>query len=160
MSKITEVKMQIEETMIKMIRLMRSYNPDLPMAPGMKAQFLELRDRFEEQEREGLAVVKSPDANVELNRELLLQRSMVGLQKYGVTTERTDLTPAQWAQHAIEEALDFANYLQALKRNLEDVRELIASVVGQCESGFLPDGETMWAMNEFLKLTEVQGKAP
>lgn len=63
----------------------------------------------------------SPDANVELNRKMLLDRSKVGLEKYGVTTEREDLTPAQWAQHAIEEALDFANYLQALKRKLEDL---------------------------------------
>ena len=63
----------------------------------------------------------SPDANVELNRKMLLDRSVVGLQKYGVTTERNDLTPAQWAQHAIEEALDFANYLQALKKKLEDL---------------------------------------
>lgn len=62
----------------------------------------------------------SPDANVELNRKMLLDRSKVGLEKYGVTTEREDLTPAQWAQHAIEEALDFANYLQALKKKLED----------------------------------------
>ena len=62
----------------------------------------------------------SPDANVELNRKMLLDRSKVGLEKYGVTTERDDLTPAQWAQHAIEEALDFANYLQALRKKLED----------------------------------------
>lgn len=63
----------------------------------------------------------SPDVNVERNRKMLLDRSKVGLEKYGVTTERTDLTPAQWAQHAIEEALDFANYLQALKSKLEDL---------------------------------------
>lgn len=63
----------------------------------------------------------SPDSNVERNRKMLLDRSVVGLQKYGVTTERNDLTPAQWAQHAIEEALDFANYLQALKKKLEDL---------------------------------------
>lgn len=71
---------------------------------------------------QALAVTEvSPDANVELNRKMLLDRSVVGLKKYGVTTEREDLTPAQWAQHAIEEALDFANYLQALKRKLEDL---------------------------------------
>lgn len=31
----------------RMISLLRSYNPDLPMAPGMKARFLELRDALE-----------------------------------------------------------------------------------------------------------------
>lgn len=67
-----------------------------------------------------LAVVTaSPDANVERNRQMLLDRSVVGLKKYGVTTEREDLNLGQWVQHAIEEVLDLANYLQALKANIE-----------------------------------------
>lgn len=64
-------------------------------------------------------VTASPDANVERNRQMLLDRSVVGLKKYGVTTERDDLSLGQWVQHAIEEVLDLANYLQALKTNLE-----------------------------------------
>lgn len=63
--------------------------------------------------------VQSPDANVERNRRMLLDRSVVGLKKYGVTTEREDLNLGQWVQHAIEEVLDLANYLQALKTNIE-----------------------------------------
>lgn len=55
----------------------------------------------------------SPDSNVEKNRELLLQRSIVGLKKYGVTTEDNPLTLREWLQHALEESLDMANYLQA-----------------------------------------------
>lgn len=53
-----------------------------------------------------------PDANVEAVRRLLADRAARGLQKYGVTTERTDLTREQWLQHALEEALDLAVYLQ------------------------------------------------
>lgn len=69
---------------------------------------------------EELAVTEvSPDANVERNRRMLLERSVVGLKKYGVTTEREDLNLGQWVQHAIEEVLDLANYLQALKTNIE-----------------------------------------
>lgn len=64
-------------------------------------------------------VTASPDANVERNRQMLLDRSVVGLKKYGVTTEREDLNLGQWVQHAIEEVLDLANYLQALKTNIE-----------------------------------------
>lgn len=64
-------------------------------------------------------VTASPDANVERNRQMLLDRSVVGLKKYGVTTEREDLNLGQWVQHAIEEVLDLANYLQALKANIE-----------------------------------------
>jgi len=55
----------------------------------------------------------SPDQNVEAIRKKLLDRSRVGLAKYGVTTERKDLDLAQWLVHAQEEAMDFAVYLQA-----------------------------------------------
>lgn len=58
--------------------------------------------------------IKSPDPIVEANRELLLQRSVVGLQKYGVTVNDNPLSRRQWLQHALEEALDLANYLQKL----------------------------------------------
>lgn len=54
------------------------------------------------------------DANVEAVREKLRQRAEAGLLKYGVTTERQDLTRKQWLIHAQEEALDFAVYLQRL----------------------------------------------
>ena len=42
------------------------------------------------------------------------QRAKFGLQKYGVTPERTDLTKLQWLIHAQEEAMDLANYLEVL----------------------------------------------
>jgi hypothetical protein len=48
--------------------------------------------------------------------ELLRQREAKGIQKYGVTLDRTDLRPEEWMQHAIEELLDGAAYLQGLKR--------------------------------------------
>lgn len=56
----------------------------------------------------------SPDKHVEAVRQQLLERSEVGLQKYGVTTERTDLTRLDWLRHAQQEALDFAVYLEVL----------------------------------------------
>ena len=52
--------------------------------------------------------MQSPDQNVERNRQLLLDRSLVGLKKYGVTTERNDLTINEWLQHLLEELLDAA----------------------------------------------------
>lgn len=61
----------------------------------------------------------SPDKNVEAVREKLLQRSLIGLMKYHVTTERTDLTRLEWLIHAQEEACDLAVYLQRL---IEDER--------------------------------------
>lgn len=56
---------------------------------------------------------KSPDSNVEAIRQKLLTRSEVGLKKYGVTTERTDLDLVQWLTHLQEELLDAAVYIQA-----------------------------------------------
>lgn len=58
---------------------------------------------------------KAPDKYVEMNREQLLQRSIIGQHKYGVTLETSPEKVEAWAQHAIEEALDFANYLQVFK---------------------------------------------
>ena len=46
---------------------------------------------------------------------LLESRAKKGLQEYGVTMDRDDLTPEQWIDHAIEEALDLAIYLTKIK---------------------------------------------
>lgn len=58
------------------------------------------------------------DPYVEANRALLLSRSQTGQAKYGTDLTRGDLTPEQWVQHAIEECLDLANYLQRIKANM------------------------------------------
>lgn len=52
------------------------------------------------------------------------ERRERGRRKYGTTMERDDLTPLQWAQHAQEEAMDLAIYLQRLKRDLQNNRNL------------------------------------
>ena len=49
----------------------------------------------------------------------MLQRSDVGLRKYGVTTERKDLTTEQWLTHLQEEMLDGAIYIEKLKEELK-----------------------------------------
>lgn len=59
------------------------------------------------------------DLVVEKNRQLLLDRSKVGISKYGVTVDGNNLTEKQWLQHALEEALDLANYLQKIIMTLE-----------------------------------------
>jgi hypothetical protein len=57
---------------------------------------------------------RATDKNVEAIVTKHRQRAAVGLKKYGVTTERTDLTISQWLQHAQDEAMDLAIYLQRL----------------------------------------------
>jgi len=46
------------------------------------------------------------------------QRSEVGIKKYGVTLDRTDLLPSEWVQHAREELMDMLLYLTRLKKEL------------------------------------------
>ena len=56
----------------------------------------------------------SRDPIIEAVREKLLLRSRVGMAKYGVGLDRTDLTRREWLIHAQEEALDLAGYLEVL----------------------------------------------
>lgn len=56
----------------------------------------------------------TPDKNVEIVREKLLYRSQIGLYKYGITTERSDLSKEEWLVHLQEELLDAAVYVQVL----------------------------------------------
>lgn len=48
--------------------------------------------------------------------EIIKQRAETGLKKYGVTVERDDLSVFEWIEHAQQEALDLAIYLERLKR--------------------------------------------
>lgn len=52
------------------------------------------------------------DSIVDAVRQDLLVRSQLGIKKYGVTLDRTDLSLQDWLQHAYEETLDQANYLK------------------------------------------------
>lgn len=61
---------------------------------------------------------QTTDPVVEAVRSDLLQRSQVGIAKYGLTLARTDLNLRDWLQHAYEETLDQANYL---KRSIMEI---------------------------------------
>lgn len=58
------------------------------------------------------------DDNVEANRLMLFERSAEGVRKYGLTTVDANMSADDWIQNAIEEMLDGANYLQAIRRSL------------------------------------------
>ena len=59
-----------------------------------------------------------PDSIVQAVIRKFQERSDVGVKKYGVTLDRTDLTPLQWAQHMQEELMDAILYLERLKREM------------------------------------------
>ena len=50
-------------------------------------------------------------------------RSRVGIDKYGVTLDRTDLNTLEWIKHAQEEAMDFCLYLERLKQEYKKIQE-------------------------------------
>ena len=56
------------------------------------------------------------DKNVTAVVERMLQRADTGLRKYGVTTERTDLSTLEWLTHLQEELMDGCIYIEKLKQ--------------------------------------------
>lgn len=60
------------------------------------------------------AVKPQSDKHVKAVRKKLRDRARTGLRKYGVTTERGDLSQLDWLRHAQEEAMDLAVYLEVL----------------------------------------------
>lgn len=80
----------------------------------------------------------SPDRNVESVRQKMLDRSQVGLTKYGTTTERTDIDFIGWLNHMQQELMDGAIYAQAamaahadtgtLEQEVRQVRARLARV--------------------------------
>jgi hypothetical protein len=60
--------------------------------------------------------VEQKDSIVESVIRKFQERSAVGIKKYGVTLDRTDLGLADWIQHAQEELMDAILYLEKLKQ--------------------------------------------
>jgi hypothetical protein len=63
--------------------------------------------------------IDNKDSVVYRIAHLLKSRSETGIRKYGTTLDRTDLEVKQWIDHAIEEALDLALYLERIKSELK-----------------------------------------
>ena len=60
------------------------------------------------------------DKNVEKVITQLRDREEEGLRKYGVNTERTDLTSLEWLQHLQEELMDASVYIEKLKNEMKE----------------------------------------
>jgi len=60
------------------------------------------------------------DKNVTAVIEKLAQRADVGLTKYGVTTERTDIDLVGWLTHLQEELMDATVYIQRALHELSN----------------------------------------
>ena len=65
---------------------------------------------------------KIMDKNVENVIKQLRDREEEGLRKYGVNTERTDLTSLEWLQHLQEELMDASVYIEKLKSDMKETQ--------------------------------------
>ena len=61
---------------------------------------------------------QKPDTILESVINQFRERSEVGIKKYGVTLDRTDLSSLDWINHAQQEAMDFVLYLEKLKQTI------------------------------------------
>lgn len=71
--------------------------------------------------RKGAVVSTDPIVSMVITR--LLERSRAGQKKYGSDLTRSDLALRDWLEHALEEAMDFALYLQRAITELEAADE-------------------------------------
>ena len=62
------------------------------------------------------------DKNVEKVITQLRDREEEGLRKYGVNTERIDLSTLEWLQHLQEELMDASVYIEKLKNEMKETQ--------------------------------------
>jgi hypothetical protein len=63
--------------------------------------------------------MNSPDKNVNEICKEFVTRSQHGFTKYGVTTERSDLSYEQWVQHLKEELMDAVVYIHKVQQEMK-----------------------------------------
>lgn len=68
------------------------------------------------------------DSNVDAVREKMKRRELAGFDKYGVSTDRTDLSAEQWLQHLQEELMDACVYTERMLKELSALRERVAEL--------------------------------
>ena len=63
------------------------------------------------------------DRNVENVITQLCSREEQGMIKYGVNTERKDLSTLEWLQHLQEELMDATVYIEKLKNEMKETKD-------------------------------------
>lgn len=67
--------------------------------------------------------------------DIIRQRAVAGLKKYGVTLDRKDLTTAQWLRHLLEELCDGAGYILAAERKAVETETAILAAIEMLQAG-------------------------
>ena len=71
------------------------------------------------------------DRNVENVITQLRSREEQGLLKYGVNTERKDLSTLEWLQHLQEELMDASVYIEKLKNEMKETKVIMGVCFGE-----------------------------
>ena len=71
------------------------------------------------------------DKNVENVVKQLRDREKQGLRKYGVNTERQDLSNLEWLQHLQEELMDASVYIEKLKNEMKETKVIMGVCFGE-----------------------------
>jgi ferritin len=101
-------------TIKKLQTLIEHFEVCLPHNVFVLRKLQEVRDELIDQidvDTEGLQ-----DKVVETVIQSYKRRSALGIEKYGKTMEREDLSTLEWLQHFQEEMMDATLYVESLKR--------------------------------------------
>ena len=63
------------------------------------------------------------DSIVESIRKQLLERSNVGIEKYGTTLDRSDLSLLEWLEHVKQEQMDSVLYLEKIIQEIKKAKQ-------------------------------------
>ncbi len=83
------------------------------------------------------------DPHIEALRARLLERSARGIEKYGATLARTDLSDLEWHYHHLDELLDAAGYVMRKISDMEAMRAADADWIPEVGEEYFerdPDG--------------------
>jgi hypothetical protein len=89
------------------------------------------------------------DKHVESIVNQFRERSKVGIDKYGVTLERNDLSTLEWIEHAKQEAMDFILYLERLKEDEQKKDDYIEELFELASNGL-----SGLALDELFEISE------
>jgi len=71
-----------------------------------------------------LRTIPKTDSIVDSIIDRFVERSQVGMKKYGTNLDRTDLNLEQWLEHSIEEQLDNILYMQRALKELRSSKNI------------------------------------
>mgnify|MGYP003646448736 CR=1 FL=1 len=100
---------------------------------NMKEHFGLTGEAISESKYGGKCVQFEPDPIVARTMKRMGDRSAEGIRKYGCTMEREDVTTTEWIDHAIEEQLDAAIYLERLKDDLVKLKPAMQQLLDESE---------------------------